>query len=68
MTKADAGEKLDVLVQRRQVLGRVLTADGVAVAVTIASRIRTSLQYIGWLGKLALARIQRQNALRLPVD
>lgn len=56
MTKSDAGAKIDVLVLRNHVLGRVLTANGIAVKVNVGRRARATLHYIGWLGKLLMGR------------
>ncbi len=57
MTKADTGRGIDVLVLRNQVLGRVLTADGVVIAVNAGRRARTALQYLGWVTKLVVSRV-----------
>lgn len=57
MTKADAGTKIDVLIFREQVLGRVLTANKIIVKVSVARRARTTLHYVGWLGKLVVWRV-----------
>ena len=68
MTKADAGERIDALVLHGEVFGRVLSADGVNVAVSIGSRARAMQQYSRWLGKLLVRRVQRQKAFWLPLD
>ena len=68
MTKADTAARIDALVSRDHILGRVLSADGIPVTTTVSARARAALQYLRWLAVLLAARIQRHSAFRFPLD
>ena len=61
MTRADAAERIDVLVPASRVLGLALNCEGRALTVSVLSRVRACGHYTYWAARLIAGRLGRRG-------